>query len=161
MLSCRVTKGARNDSPILAHLRRGIPYGEGDFVADAAYLSRRNCKLVAGKSRTPLLKPKRNTKVNKQGCQAWRDMVESYLADREAFLNRHHRRSRVEGSYSWLKRCFGNHLPSRKRPAQNRELLCKVIVYNIGVVNLASFTSGGYASTSSSTSAGSISAHVG
>jgi hypothetical protein len=143
ILSCRVTKGTKNDSPILAHLLRGIPYGEGDFVADAAYLSRRNCKLVAEKGRTPFIKPKKNTKVNKKGCQAWRDMVESYLADREAFLKRHHKRSRVEGIYSSLKRCFGNHLSSRKRRAQRRELLCRVIVYNIGIVNLSSFTSGG------------------
>jgi len=75
---------------------------------------------------------KKNTKVNKKGCQAWRDMVESYLADREAFLKRHHKRSRVEGIYSSL-----------KRRAQRRELLCRVIVYNIGIVNLSSSTSGG------------------
>ena len=69
--------------------------------------------------------------------------MESYLADREAFLKRHHKRSRVEGIYSSLKMCFGNHLSSRKRRAQRRELLCRVIVYNIGIVNLSSFTSGG------------------
>jgi len=79
---------------------------------------------------------KKNTKVNKKGCQAWRDMVESYLADREAFLKRHHKRSRVEGIYSSLKRCFGNHLSSKRRSLQRRELYLKAIAYNIGRVNL-------------------------
>ncbi|MEM3490062.1 MAG: hypothetical protein QXO75_10485 [Nitrososphaerota archaeon] len=59
-------------------------------------------------------------------------MVISYLADREAFL-KDYRRSRVEGIYLSSKMRFGNHLSSRKRPAQRRELLCKVIIYNIGL----------------------------
>jgi len=38
--------------------------------------------------------------------------------------------------YSVLKRCYGNHLSSRKRTAQRRELHLKTLSYNIEIANL-------------------------
>jgi len=131
-----VTKGTKGDSPILERLMKKIPNGRGCFCADPAYLSRKNCKMVCEKGRKPFIKPKRNTKVNKKGCQAWRDMVMLYLEDKKSFMKRYHNRSRVESVYSILKTCFGNHLSSRKRRMQRRELYLKAIAYNIGRVNL-------------------------
>jgi len=135
IVSLEITKGTKGDSPILERLLKKIPNGRGCFYADPAYLSRKNCKMVYGKGRKPFIKPKKNTQAKKKGCQAWRDMVTLYLEDKESFMKRYHNRSRVESVYSVLKTCFGNHLSSKKKPMQRRELYLKAIAYNIGRVN--------------------------
>jgi transposase len=62
-------------------------------------------------------------------------MIKLYLEDKKTFMKRYHGRSRVESVYSILKRCFGNHLSSKRRSLQRRELHPKAIAYNIGRVN--------------------------
>ena len=136
ILNLSVTKGTRHDSPILKRLLKPIPKGSGDICLDPAYLSRRNCNLIAKKGRTPIIKPKRNTTIRKRGSQAWRDMMTLWFEDEAAFLNRYHQRSKAESVYSALKRCYGNHLASHKTKAQRRELHLKTLTYNIGIANL-------------------------
>jgi transposase len=63
-------------------------------------------------------------------------MITLWLEDKAAFLKRYHQRSKAESVYSVLKRCYGNHLSSRRRRAQRRELHLKTLSYNIGVANL-------------------------
>jgi len=113
-----------------------LPKGVGDTCLDAAYLSRRNCNLIAKKGRTPIIKPKRNTTIRKRGSQPWRDMLTVWVEDQATFLKRYHQRSKAESVYSVLKRCYGNHLASRKRNAQRRELHLKTLTYNIGIASL-------------------------
>ena len=84
----------------------------------------------------PIIKPKRNTTIRKHGSQAWRDMITLWLEDQATFLRRYHQRSKAESVYSALKRCYGNHLASRKPAAQRRELHLRTLSYNIGVANL-------------------------
>lgn len=136
ILSMAVSKGTKHDAPLLERLLRSIPKGYGDFCADSAYLSRRVCSLIRKKGRTPFIKPKKKTLLKKKGSQTWREMIELYLNDRYEFDKRYHRRSLVESVYSALKGCFENPLFSRKRRMQKRELMLKVIAYNIGRVNL-------------------------
>jgi hypothetical protein len=57
ILNLSVTKGTRHDSPILKRLLKPIPKGSGDICLDPAYLSGRNCNLIAKKGRTPIIKP--------------------------------------------------------------------------------------------------------
>ena len=136
ILNQNITKGTRNDSPILSRLLKPIPRGEGDLCADPAYLSRRNCNLIAKKGRNPIIKPKRNTTIRKHGSQPWCDMLTLWLEDQNTFLKRYHQRSKAESVYSALKRCYGNHLASRRRTAQRRELHLRTLSYNIGIANL-------------------------
>jgi transposase len=63
-------------------------------------------------------------------------MMTLWFDDEAAFLKRYHQRSKTEFVYSALKRCYGNHLASRKRRAQRRELYLKTLTYNIGIANL-------------------------
>lgn len=63
-------------------------------------------------------------------------MITLYLGDKKSFMKRYHGRNRVESVYSILKTCFGNHLSSRKRRMQRRELYLKAIAYNVGRINL-------------------------
>ena len=62
-------------------------------------------------------------------------MIKLYREDRKMFERYSHQRSRVESVYSVLKTVFGNHLTSRRRKAQRRELMCRVIAHNIDRVN--------------------------
>ena len=136
ILNLRITKGTRHDSPILSRLLKPILKGSGDACLDPAYLSRRNCNLIAKKGRTPFIKPKRNTTIRKRGSQPWRDMMTLWLEHKTAFLKRYHQRSKAESVYSALKRCYGNHLSTRKPRAQRHELHLKTLSYNIGIANL-------------------------
>ncbi len=135
ILNQNITKGTRHDSPILKSLLKPIPKDRGDTCLDPAYLSRRNNNLVAKKGHTPIIKPKRNTTIRKRGSQPWRDMIRLRLEDKESFLKRYHQRSKAETVYSVLKRCYGNHLSSRNRTTQRRELHLKTLSYNIGIAN--------------------------
>ena len=121
---------------MLNDLLKGIENDNGILCADSAYLSRRNCNLVAKKGRTPYIKPKKNSRMEAKGSQAWRSMIKLYREDRRMFDRHYHQRSQVESVYSVLKTVFGNHLTSRRRKAQRRELMCRVVVYNIDRVNL-------------------------
>jgi transposase len=136
ILNQNITRGTRHDSPILKNLLKPIPESVGDTCLDPAYLSRQNCNLVAMKGRTPIIKPKRNTIIRKHGSQAWRDMITLWLEDQATFLRRYPQRSKTESVYRALKRCYGNHLASRKPAAQRRELHLRTLSYNIGVANL-------------------------
>jgi hypothetical protein len=89
ILNQSITKGIRHDSPILNRLLKPIPKGAGDTCLDPAYLSRQNCNLIAKKSRSPIIKPKKNTTIRKQGSQPWRDMVTQWLEDKTTFLKRY------------------------------------------------------------------------
>lgn len=142
ILNQNITKGTRHDSPILSRLLKPIPKGRGDTCLDPAYLSRRNCNLIAKKGRSPIIKPKRNTTIRKRGSQPWRDMITLWLEDNESFLKRYHQRSKAESVYSALKRCYGNHLASHRRRTQRRELHLKTLSYNIGVANLTTIRDG-------------------
>lgn len=121
---------------MLKDLLKGIEKGEGILCADSAYLSRKNCNLIAKKGRAPYIKPKKNTQTKARGSQIWRSMIKLYRNDRKMFDRHYHRRSLVESVYSVLKTVFGNHLTSRRRKTQRRELMRRVIAYNIDRVNL-------------------------
>ena len=136
ILNQNITRGTRHNSPMLKTLLHPIPKSSGDLCADSAYLSRRNCNLITRKGRTPIIKPKRNTTIRKHGSQPWRDMITLWLEDQTTFLKRYHQRSKAESVYSALKRCYGNHLASRRRTAQRRELHLRTLSCNIGIANL-------------------------
>jgi len=121
---------------MLKDLLKGIEKGEGILCADSAYLSRKNCNLIAGKGRAPYVKPKKNSRMKAKGSQAWRSMIKLYREDRKMFDRHYHQRSLVESVYSVLKTVFGNHLTSRRRKTQKRELMCRVVAYNIDRTNL-------------------------
>jgi hypothetical protein len=142
ILNLDITKGTRHDSPILSRLLKPIPKGSGDVCLYPAYLSRRNCNLIARKGRNPIIKPKRNTTIRKRGSQSWRAMITLWLEDKESFLKRYHQRSKAESIYSALKRCYGNNLTSHRRRAQRHELHLKTLSYNIGVANLTRIRDG-------------------
>lgn len=129
-------KGARHDSPVLKSMLKDIPKGFGDFCLDSAYLSRKMCNMIVRIGRMPFIKPKKNTCRNSGGSQAWKRMVSLYMDNENEFNRHYHKRSLVESVFNVIKGVLGNNLTARKRRTQRKELMLRVICYNIGIVNL-------------------------
>lgn len=65
---------------------------------------------------------------------AWKKAYAMYTGNHEEFMQRYHARSNVEAAISAIKRKHGETLFSKKRVAQENELLCKVLAYNLSVI---------------------------
>jgi transposase len=89
-------------------------YSRVDLVCgDCAFLSRRNCDLVAGVGGVARFYPKKGSTLRQKGSVAWRKMFEDLIAIPQKRLEDYHKRSNVEGCFSTLKR--DNPLPLRKK----------------------------------------------
>ncbi len=64
----------------------------------------------------------------------WREMVLLYRKNKKLFLKMYHRRSLAESVVSAVKRRFDHRLVSRKRSYQKKEVMLKVITYNLSIV---------------------------
>jgi transposase len=53
------------------------------------------------------------------------------------FLTHYHKRSNAESTFSALKRKFGGAVRSKHFTAQQNEVLCKVVAYNLSVMTHA------------------------
>ena len=75
--------------------------------------------------------PKSNFGVLSKGSPAFRRMMLSFKEDEEAWLETYHKRSTIEGLFSWLKRKFGSALVGTRYACQKAELACKLFLYNV------------------------------
>ena len=128
------------DGYTLRHRRNVADAGEdrgrrtGFFCLDSAYLARKICDTIAAKGMTPRIRPKSNTVCKNWGSQAWGDMTRTHRDELARFMDEYHQRSIIEAVFGAIKRMYGNHLRSRRRARQNREVAIRVICYNIEVV---------------------------
>jgi hypothetical protein len=119
-----------------------------EVSADKAYLSAANLKLVADHQAMPYIPFKVNSgprvrvglgpnqtlnaKIyQKQQTELWRRMYHYYEFNKEFFLQRYHKRSNVESTFSMIKAKFGDGLRSKTQTAQVNEALCKILCHNI------------------------------
>ena len=49
-------------------------------------------------------------------------------------MEHYHKRSNVESTFAAIKRKFGETIKSKNRVAQENEMLCKIVAYNITVL---------------------------
>ena len=111
-----------------------IEEGADFFCLDSAYLARKICDAIAAKGMTPRIRPKSNTVCKNGGSQAWGDMTRTHRDELARFMDEYHQRSIIEAVFGAIKRMYGNHLRSRRRARQSREIAIRVICYNIEVV---------------------------
>lgn len=104
------------------------------IMADKAYSSRLNHDVAADVGATAYIPFKSNASGNSKGSSMWRKAYHFFNLHREEFEERYHRRSNVESVFSAIKRKFGEALKSKNRVAQENELLCKILAYNITVL---------------------------
>ena len=131
-----VTDANVHDSCKFENLLGSLPLDDIEAVAaDSAYLSRRNCDLIEAVGAKPYIRLKKNIRVvRSRGFKAWSDMIFSYRENPEAWRRIYHTRSSAETAFSTIKRKFGHQLSSIRRDHQRKELMTKVIAYNLNIL---------------------------
>ena len=105
-----------------------------EISADRAYSSRKSLEVVRDVGGTPLIPFKKNTTGKSGGSYLWADTYHKFMAHREEFMTRYHKRSNAESTFFMIKSKFGSHVRSKTKTAQYNEVLCKVLCHNICVL---------------------------
>jgi len=105
----------------------------GEVSADLAYSSRKNLQLIDGFGGTPYIPFKKNATGKSKGA-LWKKTFHYFQLHKEEFMEHYHKRSNVESTFGAIKKKFGESVKSKNRIAQENELLCKIIAYNITVL---------------------------
>ena len=142
VLDYLVTDGYASDITGLWPMLGRIEEGAGFFCLDSAYLARKICDAISDKGMVPRIRPKSNTVCKNGGSQAWGDMTRTHRDELARFMDEYHQRSIIEAVFGAIKRMYGNHLRSRRRARQSREIAIRVICYNIEVVARSHVKSG-------------------
>ena len=104
-------------------------------LADKAYTSTRNLRIVEALGAFPYIAFRKNTQPmsEKRGGKnhIWSRMFHYYSLHREEFLASYHQRSNVESTFMAIKAKFGNAVRSKTPVAQANEVLCKILCHNI------------------------------
>jgi len=139
-----ITEEHANDSPQFEKLvkRTAEGFDIDEIVADKAYSSRKNHEIVKGLGGKAFIPFKENATGNSRGSKLWRKAFLFFQMHKEEFEEHYHQRSNAESTFSAIKKKFGETLKSRKRVAQENEMLCKIIAYNITVLINAMFEFG-------------------
>ena len=134
--SMEVTSGETHDSTQLGHLLDSLPLDDVEAVtADAGYLSRRNCDLIESMGARPYIKLKKNIKVIRAfGSRAWVNMILEWRKDPKGWSKIYNMRSSAECAFSAIKRRFGHRLASIRKDLQRKELMTKVLAYNLNIL---------------------------
>jgi transposase len=101
------------------------------LVADAGYLSRRNCRLIAEKGGTPYIKPKKNSLMKAGGCWPWKQMVTLFREHPRIFNHFYRLHQRVEAGWHSLKSLVGDLVRGRIEETIEAEIWSKIVCYNL------------------------------
>jgi transposase len=101
-----------------------------EVSADKAYSSYANHRLVDNKGAVAFIDFKAGS-VGTSKCEVWNRMFHYYNLNRSSFMQRYHKRSNVETTFSMIKAKFGGFVRSKLPVAQTNEALCKILAHNI------------------------------
>ena len=134
ILAIEVTKEDVGDGRMLKRLVDGAASKAGlkGVVADGAYDSKSNFRMLAERGIDPLIRVRKNASFKGGGCMPRKFAVVEQLG------NANWRRERgygyrwmVESAFSCLKRVFGEYICAVKWPNIVKELLLKASIYNL------------------------------
>ncbi len=123
-----------NESPHLEPLvlETAEKYDEVNLVtADAGYISRANCNIIASIGAIPRIYPKRGITLRQRGSKAWTDMLLSFINDPQKWLEEYHSRSISETANSTYKRDFPVPLRRKINVRRKQEAFTRVCDYNL------------------------------
>ena len=116
-----------------------------EFLADKAYLSRKNLRAIYLAGGTPYIPFKVNS-IGHQGHHVrdalWESLYHYFQLHREEFLEHYHQRSNVESTFSMVKLKFESFVRSKTPRAQENEVLAKLLCHNLVVLVQAMFELG-------------------
>jgi hypothetical protein len=134
ILAIEVTKEDVGDGRMLERLVDGSrnKAALGRVIADGAYDSKSNFRMLADRAIDPLIRVRRNASFKGGGCMPRKFAVVFQLGNsswrRESGYGY---RWMVESAFSSIKRVFGEHICAVKWPNIVKELLLKASIYNL------------------------------
>lgn len=139
-----VTDGKAADAPHFKPLILNTAeiFSIGEVSADAAYSSRDNHDVVGEVGGQPYIDFKKNATGKAGASPMWKKAFHFFKLHHDEFEEHYHKRSNVESTIGAIKKKFGETLKSKNRVAQENELLCKILAYNITVLIQQMFENG-------------------
>jgi transposase len=125
-----VTAGNERECSRLEGLLSGLDEIEC-LVADAGYLSRRNCNVVAAKGGLPYIRPKKNVRWKSRGSFAWSSMVWLFRERPWLFYGVYRFRRRVEAGWHSLKSIAGDFVRGKTFQTAAAEIWSKILCHNL------------------------------
>lgn len=117
-------------TPLVKETGEGFTIGE--VSADKAYSGVENFETVAGFGGLGFIAFKANA-TGKAGGH-FEKAFHYFSFKRDEYLQRYHKRSNVESTFSMVKRKFGSEVRSRTHDAMVNEVLCKFVAHNLCVL---------------------------
>jgi transposase len=139
------TDGSVHDSNMFETLlRRALDNGFHfkEVLADKGYQGRANFNAAAKLEVQPFIPFKKNQTGETKGSPMYHKMFLFFQLHRERFDQIYGQRAQVESSFSAYKQKFGEVIASRNFNAQQNEVLCTAIAYNITILVRQMFESG-------------------
>jgi len=130
-----ITDEYGNDSPQFKKLveETAKNFEIKEIYGDPAYSSAKNLQVADKYNAKAFIPFKKNTTGRNSGA-LWRKTFHFFQMHREEFEKHYHKRSNAESTFHAIKRKFGDSIKSKDRVAQENEMLCKIIAYNITVL---------------------------
>jgi len=130
--------------PVLVKATANGGFEVKQVVADKAYSSAENHNVVAELGGQAYIPFKSNATASVHGSKyrLWKKAFLYYSLHSEEFYEIYHKRSNIESTFAAVKRKFGETLKSKNPKAQENELLCKLVAYNITVLIQSMFELG-------------------
>jgi transposase len=113
--------------PLIKETKKSFEIGE--VSADKAYASLENFETVAGCGGQAYIAFKSNATGAVGGM--FEKAFHYFQFNREGFLEKYHKRSNVESTFSAIKRKFGDSVVSKTDAAMANEALCKILCHNL------------------------------
>jgi transposase len=109
-----------------------------NFCADKGYLAGKHFALIKELGGQAYIPFKSNTTGSNSSHSKYRCAFKSaykfFKAHREEYMEKYHKRSNIESTFSMIKRRFGNNVKCKKETSQDNEILAKVLAHNICVL---------------------------
>lgn len=99
-------------------------------LLDSGYLSREMTDEIERSHAKPYIKMKKNSTTRSGRKPSWKRNIRIQKDHPDEFMKEYCYRVVIEGVISALKKMFGSMVSSRKRPHQNVEVLCRLILWN-------------------------------
>jgi hypothetical protein len=126
----KITSWKRSDSVQLKFLLTNVDEVLR-VLADAGYLSRENCNVVAKKNGKPYFRIQERTTAKAKGSASWKKMVNFAQKRKELYDQILGLRSVIESIMSAIKRRYGNSVRAIKRKTRNISIALRVLAFNI------------------------------
>jgi transposase len=119
------------DAPILPELvnETNKTFAMTEVSADKGYLSVENVETIFAVGATPFIAFKSNSTGASGGL--FQKMFHYYQFNQKEYMDRYHKRSNVESTFSMVKRKFGDSLRAKTKTAMVNEVYCKLLAHNL------------------------------